>query len=89
VTEGPVNVLDPGMPAPTSILATPQGACALVSVLIMRLGGRVVITADEFLAIQGTIFFESALQEHTGAPNNERLLVEVQSGRAPDGGHLQ
>lgn len=42
----------------TSILATREGAMALASILILRLGGSVTITADDFASIAFTNFVE-------------------------------
>lgn len=69
------------MPADPSLLATRQGAAALVSVLVMRLGGRIVLSPDEFHAIQGTTLMESSAQDRTGHPGATMLCVWVEPGQ--------
>lgn len=77
---GPVVVHPTGSPEYKGILRTIQGAQTLVSILIMRLGGKVVITPEEFLAVNGTIFMESDAGVNTGHPDHERLAVWVEAG---------
>jgi hypothetical protein len=68
-------------PHPQSILATYQGARALASVLIKRLGGKVVITPEDFLDIAPMLFMESNEEVHTDAPDMEKLAVWIEDPR--------
>jgi hypothetical protein len=65
-------------PRDPSIFATRLGATALASVLIQRLGGKVVLTKDDFEKIQGTICMEGNQKKDTGHPDTEALAFWLQ-----------
>lgn len=68
---------------PSSIMATRQGAAMLASVLIHKLGGKVVLTQSDFDEVAYTRLMESNERDETGKEMHGQALALWLESHAP------